>query len=295
MSFTQKTNLGQHSVDDKFDILNQIDKNNIYIGEVRSLDDPLDSMRIKVRIKGIDDKLNDDELPYCDPLTSKFIFILPQLGEGVNIITYKSDKLYTRRGWFGPIISQFQRLSGDSLYYGALANTEYGQLKPLPGVSKIPDAKGVYPDKEDIAYMGRDNTDLVFKKKRVLLRAGKFMVDDNTKLNNINPSYVELLFSEDGKQSIVNIVANKINLISHDGEPSFEAIFTENTLKEIEKSGFSLVRGERLVEFLKLVVDYVINHIHGYPTLPANPGVGKVPEIAKFDINSILAKNHKIN
>lgn len=295
MSFKQRTQLGEHSVNDNTRIFNSLEKTLIYIGEVRSIDDPLDSMRIKVRIKGVDDKLSDDELPFCDPALTKFIFILPKVGEAVKIYLYNIDKKFTRREWNGPIISQFQRLSNDPLYYTALSNTEYGEANPLPGYSKIPDADGVYPDKEDIVYQGRDNTDIIFKPRRVVIRAGKFMFDDNTKLNNINPAYIDLQYSEDGKKSLINIVATKINLISHTGNPKFDAIIAQELIDEIEKNGYSLVRGELLVRFLKLMVDFVVNHIHPYATLPPNKGVGKVPEIANFDLNSILATNHKVN
>lgn len=296
MGFEPKTDLGEKSLDSKNNILGQVEKNIIYLGEVRSTNDPLDSGRIKIRIRGLDDKLKDADLPYCTPLLPKYINVIPQVGEVANIFVLRVDKTNIFRQYIGPIISQPQRLEKDPYYFTALSNTELAQAKPLAGVSSIPDAEGVYPTKDEVAFQGRKNADLVFKDSELVLRAGKFEFNNNTKRNLTNPAYIQLKYdSVSGTTSVANIVANKINLIAHGGNPIYPAVLSDQDILDIAKTAFSSLRGEKVLEFFKLMQDFVANHIHPYSNLSPNPGVGKIKEIINFDLNTMLSTNIKIN
>jgi len=52
------------------------------------------------------------------------------------------------------------------------------------------------------------------------------------------------------------------------------------------------VFGEKLVEFLELVKNYVNAHVHPYHGLPADPEASKL-NILNFDLEAILNKNIK--
>ena len=71
------------------------------------------------------------------------------------------------------------------------------------------------------------------------------------------------------KSSVVNIVASKINLISHDGEHTFELtnpkeLITDDEQQKINNESHPLVYGDILLDFLELVKTYVKLHVHAY-------------------------------
>ena len=101
------------------------------------------------------------------------------------------------------------------------------------------------------------------------------------------------------KSSVVNVVANKINLISHDGERTFnltdpKGLITDEEQEKINKGAHPLVYGDTLVEFLELVKQYVISHVHPYHGLPADPST-TTTDVIRFDLNRILNKNINSN
>lgn len=99
------------------------------------------------------------------------------------------------------------------------------------------------------------------------------------------------------KDSIINVVADRINLISHDGSHVYDLInngelIDNNTQKKIQQKAQSIVYGEKLVEFLQLVKNYALNHIHNYHAQPSSPEDSKI-NLQDFDLESILNKNIK--
>lgn len=267
--------------------------NNMYFARVINITDPLASNRIQVRIKGLDDKVADNNLTWCEPFTPIFYHLLPKVNELVKIFLFNDGEPQMRRFWIGPIVSSVQNLNFQS-YTSALSNNDLSTQTPNKPINTIPSANGVYPEMEDFVLQGRNNTDLVFKDKEVLIRAGKFVFNDNLTLNTTNPSYTQLKLTSDGKTSYNNMIANKIYLITHTGAKVFDKIITDSTLDNIEKEANSAVYAEPLIQFLTYIKEYVTTHIHA-PESPADVGVGKVPEIAQFDLNKIVAKNIKIN
>lgn len=269
-------------------------KNNFYhFGRVIDINDPLNSYRIKVRIKGVDDKLTDDKLPWCSSFLPIFANILPKKDEMVKVILLNPIEPLLRREWIGPIIASQQNFFYES-YLTALSNSDLSNQEPEKNVNKIIDAKGVYPDLKDIALIGRDNTDIILKEKEVLIRAGKHEVSDTVKLNTKNPSYIQLKYSSDGKLSTSSIVGDKICLISNNGNKIFNKIIDDVELKRIIDNAYSAVYAEPLIDLLKLIQDFVANHIHPMDS-PPNRGAGKILDILSFDLNKIKAINLKIN
>jgi hypothetical protein len=103
----------------------------------------------------------------------------------------------------------------------------------------------------------------------------------------------------DEKNSVINVVANKINLLSHNGEHSFdltnpEKLITDEEQSVINKTAHPLVYGDTLVEFLELVKKYVSLHVHPYNGLPPDPSK-TTTDVLNFNLNKILNKNINSN
>lgn len=270
----------------------------IYYGEVVSTDDPTDGGRIKVKILDFDNKTSNDELPWCYPLMPKFFHIYPKIGEMVRI--FLEDVKYPTRSrfWMGSIISQSQNINFDSVYT-ALSTTNMALTNPQPAVSTYPDAIGVYPLKEDVAIVGRVNTDIILKINEVHLRAGKHENDNVLKLNVKNPATISMIFepkdSENNYYSNTIIASDKIAIISHSGKPQFKsARLTPADRTRIFEDGHPIVRGDVLVEALKVIKNALINHIHGYSKLPADK-TDVINTLESIDFENMLQKNIVIN
>ena len=95
-----------------------------------------------------------------------------------------------------------------------------------------------------------------------------------------------------------------ISLVSYknsDGSSDYAKVFNVNPIIEQDKdivnfhnSLSPLVRGDRLISFLNLIKDYVKKHNHPYHQKPSTNANSKV-EIEKFDLNSIVSPNIRIN
>jgi len=108
----------------------------------------------------------------------------------------------------------------------------------------------------------------------------------------------EITKEKEKKESVINVVANKINLLSHGGN-NFEltnptSLINEETQEKINKEAHPLVYGDKLVEFLELVKKYVTSHIHSYHGMPATELPNKL-NVLTFDLDSILNKNINSN
>jgi hypothetical protein len=268
----------------------------VYYAEVISVEDPTDGGRIKVRIEKFDGELSNDGLPWAYPLLPKFFHIYPKIGELVRI--FIEDIKYPERGrfWMGSIISQPQKFWFDSLYTAG-STTDMALTRPEKAVSTFPDAKGVFPEKEDIALIGRNNTDVVLKDNQLIIRTGKHEKDKILKLNTKNPaSLIQTLEEVDDKLTSSTIInSDKIALISHDGIPKFKAARIDLDERErIFNDAHPMVRGDVLVEALKLIRRAITLHIHGYNALPADRNT-IISDLESIDFESMLQKNILIN
>jgi len=110
---------------------------------------------------------------------------------------------------------------------------------------------------------------------------------------------VKLVKNKPKNNSVINVVANKINLLSHDGESKFNLtdpknLITDDEQEKINSEAHPLVYGDTLVEFLDLVKKYVSLHVHPYHGLPADPST-VTTDVLKFDLDRILNKNINSN
>ena len=270
----------------------------IYYGEVVDIVDPTDGGRIKVKIPDLDNKTGNAELPWCYPMIPKFFHIFPKVGEYVRV--FIEDVKYPQRSryWEGPVISQLQKIEKDTIYT-ALSTTNMGLTLPLPAISTFPDAVGVYPSLEDIAILGRVNTDITLKVNEVQIRAGQHENGSVFKLNVQNPATFNMVFEPNQSQTSYYsnsiLQSDKIAIISHDGKPQFKAArLTAEDRAEIFDKGHPIPRGDVLVEALNIIRNALIQHIHGYSGLPADK-TAIINSLESLNFDGMLQKNIVIN
>lgn len=270
----------------------------IYYGEVISIDDDTEGGRIKVRIASLDFRTYDNDLPWCYPIRPRFFHAYPKVGELVRIFLEDIRYVNKARFWEGSIISQPHKIELDTRIT-ALSTSNIGQIKPEPSSKTYPDATGVFPDIEDIALVGRVNTDIILKVNQVHIRAGKHENEDIFKLNKKNPAQISLVYEHDTDTDTMYsntvVFSDKIALISHTGNPKFKAAnLNDVDRKRIFDEGHPIARGDVLVEALKILRNAIIAHIHGYSGLPAVKD-SLILELEKIDFNNILQENIVIN
>lgn len=301
---------------------------NIYICKVIKVLDDNDGLRIRARIPYFDDNIPEEQLPYAFPLLPKFVHINPQIGEAVLIFTQAANKPSTDRFFIGPIISQPYMMSFDPYETSATKLLKGASVtKPYPKVDMNPSNTGTLPKREDIAIEGRCNADIVLKDEEIRLRCGhkknprNSVVTDRLIRNDINPAYIQIKYGvipadvKEGRDpdpvnitntngyndsGLINIVADRINLLTHDSPTYFNLhdkneLINTDELKKVFKEAHPMVYGDLLVEYLKQLVDVFRNHIH---TFAYNPPSFDLNQKKLFDHNlnkELLSKNILIN
>jgi len=274
----------------------------IYYGEVMSIDDDTDGGRIKVKIPDLDNRTsNVDDLPWCYPLIPKFFHQYPQVGEVVRIFLEDIKFPMRSRFWTGSVISQPHKISFDSKFT-ATSTTNYALINPEKAPTTYPDANGVFPLKTDVAIIGKVNSDVIARINEVHIRAGKHENNNILKLNTKNPAEISLVFEPISDTTTSNtyysntiITSDKIALISHSGNPQFKAArLTPEDRNNIFKNAHPLGRADIIVEVLDVLRKALINHIHGYSSLPADKD-DIIKKLEKLDFDLILQKNIVIN
>ena len=307
-----------------------------HYGIVTDIEDPFDAGRIRVRIYPLDNDVptilediepNAGGLPWCEPLLPKFLNVVPKIGEMVKIIAFDYRNKKIRRQYIGPVIGQQTPAEcNESNYNDTRLKVENNGYTPT--WSKQPGSYDglwkIYPNKEDVAFLGRKNTDIILRDQNyyneIILRSGK--IDPKTlnsvpsnnvsqvKLNIVNPGYLTINFTQadalnssadadvkklnlDKDRSHVNVVADKINLISHigsqkkgtvvpaiiKGDDIARQIDIENTLLH------PLVYGDVFWEFLNVLKPYIESHIHPYSNLPPDPSLSTAKLLTWFESN----------
>lgn len=321
-----KYSTGRKSVNEK---TAQIKK--IQTGEVISVDDPLALGRIKVRIKGSvnkggDDSIADADLPWAFPMLPKFYSAKPKVKEAVLVFVFSNYQAHADRLYLGPIISQPQQFNLDPYYTSAFAGFSFGSQTPPVSYKTIPEVKGVFPAEEDISIQGRNNTDIILKDNELLFRAGKFTQTSPTKTNPFNftfnaktQGYIQVKndviikkatdTESEERGTITNIVASKINLLTHkNGSPIFNLTNQDNLISDDEMArildeAHQLPFGDILLEYLKLLEEALFNHVHnGNGNIPTDlTASGNKQALAAFkkkadDLKKqMLSKNIRIN
>lgn len=264
---------------------------NVELGEVISIDDPKYLGRIKVRIKGTiakggDDGILDADLPWAFPMIPKFLSTQPKVKEAVFVFVFSKDKQHVDRMYLGPIISQPQLLNNDPFYFTALRGFSFSSEYPDVAVNTIPEIKGVFPNPEDVSIQGRFNTDITQKTNEIVIRAGKF--ESRTPDPKVNPfpfkyntktqGYIQIKNDvivvkgtdqqKEERGSVANMIANKINLLTHkNGSPRFDLTNQDNLISDEELArildeAHPVSFGDVMVQWMVLCQDAIFNHVH---------------------------------
>lgn len=288
----------------------------VKIGQVESLDDEKGGLRIKVRLEQ-DKELSVADLPYAFPLLPKTFQTIPKVGEAVFVITSKLNNKNSIRYYIGPIISQAQYMYNDQYLYGfgqATSLLQGAYVSPEESIDRYYVTKGAFPKSNDVALIGRKGEDVVLKDDEIDIRCGiRVQGDENDEnlpgyvfMNTLNPAYIQLKFKNgigySNKQeanSVVNVVADKINLISHKDVHSFNLTDQEELIKTSEMDNImsklhQLPYGDVLVETLKDIVYAFINHVHPYPGLPPCTDIA-MEKVKGIDYDTLLSPNVRIS
>lgn len=285
----------------------------LYIGHVISNDDNLSGNRIKATIYPADKRKTAREIPYAFPLIPKLVHIVPKVGETVIIICDDLNNPNSQRYYLGPIISQPQFL----FHEGSISATSLlkgGVMPELPSPESYASMHGAFPKTEEIAILGRKNSDIILSDDDLRIRCGVRLVDENNQknisFNKESPAFIKLkhypIKLEEGAQSTATIVADKINLISNVGQPYFNVADTDEgisdeEMKEIIEKAHRLPFGDTLVNFLSLLLKMFKSHTHKYHNLPPCPDTNSGIFDSKYgsDENNLqqllLSENIRIN
>lgn len=249
-------------------------------------------------IPGKDRNTADNDLPICIPLQTEFLHARPQVGECVIIMAENPSELSSVRFWIGPLISSQLKLLYESFQESKQSfynKDSFNTLSNINGPNLQNQAKQsvILPAHSDIALQGREDADVVLKSREVLIRAGNFAPKSTTEINEDRPCRIQLkqvdyspytvgIKTADQKSteefkpySQLNILATNINFISNEGkfrefDNNTEESKTNLRLKDFGDIATTLhpaVFGDELITLLRLILQYLLTHIH----TPQNP------------------------
>ena len=283
----------------------------LHMCKVLSVTDDMAGQRIQVRLPKEDCSIKDDvDLPYCFPLLPKMFYCMPKVNEAVIVITYNDST--NLRHYIGPIISQQYAMRFDPFHYQSRVFLGTDNVAtPLPNPKNDPENEGSCPGPDDVAVQGRTNTDIILKDNDVRIRCGfkKTPIGpakNTLHFNRTDLSYILMRYrkSKDHKgkeySSSVNIVADRINLLSHDSKNLFtlndrKDLISDEEMKKILKEAHPLVYGDELIEFLMKFIQKVFK-THTHPFAQDPPIFDSSQEaILNTDLNSMLSQSVRTN
>lgn len=287
----------------------------IKLAQVESVDDEADGLRIKARLQQ-DGTKSVDKLPYAFPLLPKTFQSIPKVGECVLILTSKMGNNESNRYYIGPIISQPQYQEYDEYSYGrgtASSLLQGGVVKPLEKISNYDDTVGAFPEKKDVALIGRNTEDITIKQGEIDVRcgirgtaAGNKSLLGEVVFNKQSPSYLQLKYKKgllslnnEEIDSVINVVADKINLISHKDPNAFNLtdnreLIKNSQLADIMDKLHQVPYGDVLIDALNKIILAITNHVHPYPGLPACRDQ-YITSTLGINLNEILSNNVRIS
>jgi hypothetical protein len=297
-------------------------------GQVELTEDTADGLRIKVRLEQ-DGTTPIENIPYSFPLLPKTFQSVPKKGEGALVITTMSDSKESQRYYIGPIISQPQFQEKCEYSYGrgnATSLIDGGTIEPLEKISNYRETFGSFPDVEDVAMVGRGSQDVILKTNEetgsdeVDIRCGIRTNSTNGNarngeavvgkvvFNREDPAYIQLKYKknitkEENQEasSLINIVSDKVNIVSHKDENLFdltdeEQLINENDLENMMKMLHQVPHGDTLIKLLGVIINAILTHVHPYAGMEAvksNYTLEAAEWLSKLD--TILSKHVRIS
>ena len=308
-------------------------------GQVESVDDEYNGLRIKARIAQ-DGQTAMNEIPWAFPLLPKTFQTIPKIGEGVIVILADTSNKRSDRFYLGPIISQPQYQEKCPHRYGrgptlAFMNEKDSTVKPLESISHNAATNGSFPNKEDVAIVGRSGQAIILKTNNnestdeidircgIRLSSNGNVSDPNGELkdslagkiifNKTDPAYIQLKYGNalaSGRDSlskpidansVVNIVADRINMIGAKDETlnvdtkNQDGMINTEDLKEMMTNLHQVPLGDKLVEFLDLFLNAFLIHCHKPYCCPPNYGTFGMQELLSYDTRTILSEYVRIS
>lgn len=273
----------------------------IYPAKVRDVEDFANQGRIKVEIISIDENGEEapgkdnntplSKLPICIPLLPSFLHSAPQIGEMVFVILENPKDLTSNRYWAGPV--RTSRIPNVTESYASANQMFSTSTFKTQGNNIVKTSESTnFPKRDNIFIKGKDDSDIIFKSREVLLRAGTFQ--DGTDEENIDtPCNIQMIQRDVNVEfepySQINLRASNINLVSTDsssrknralndnGKISDESNIESNTNERLSDFGeeaiklHPLVLGDELVTLLKVIIRFCINHRHTPQETPYAP------------------------
>lgn len=296
----------------------------MYVGYVADTKDNYNGGRLKAIIS-IDKGQRMEDIPYAFPLIPKMVQVRPKIGEAVVVFVANDKEPSSQRWYMGPIISQPDKMQRDLFSsFSATRLLENGGSAPSKSISLFPENEGAMPKDEDIALLGRKNTDVILTENDVRIRAGARLTKPETgkvEFNTGAPAYIKLKYHEKPlvtaslpgetvphtkTRSTATIVADKINLISPNGDEGFsiadkEEGINDEKMKQIIEKAHKLPYGDLLCDFFSAFLDMFRNHVHEYHGMPpvltepaAAAFMAKYPTKESME-DQLLSKDVKIN
>lgn len=275
----------------------------IKLGQVVSIDDEARGNRIKVRLMEDHNKKFSD-LPYAFPLLPKTLQSTPKVGEVVVVITAIIGNDWSQRYYLGPVISQPQNMEFAPYGEGTGSATSLLQTKvvePWESIDHYAITQDAFPDVEDVALVGRKGEDIILRgngkldgtsnedgseidlrcgiRQQVYGTSSEKSMTGPIKFNNEDPAFIQMRYkknlTERGDNSVVNVVADSINLVSHkqkgdldpskymlhnDGEhnPLIDDTELNDMINQLHNSTYADV----LIPILKKMCAAITNHTH---------------------------------
>lgn len=299
---------------------------NFALCDVLDVKDDCEGLRIKVAIPGTTDMDGTiDDLPFCFPALPKMLNINPKVGEKVIVWFQNPQTPGSLRLFLGPVVVQDYMLSyapgsvGDKsiVTQTILSNVDSPDASgdDFPGYYEAPsrnsENEGTLLPREAIALRGRKNNDIILKENETQIRCGflRYPNDTDSKLKlNYNPvdlGYIQLKYkdSKDEKdndyKSSINIVADRVNILSHDSGTYFSLgeknnLITDDEMSKILQQAHALPYGDVLIAFLKEFVRVFKEHSHPFHQEPPCLSETNEKAISK-DLDEMLSKSIKIN
>lgn len=273
------------------------------LGQVISIDNEYQGGKIKVRVKGTNKII--DSYPYLPmPFRST-----PKEGEMVVLISEMEGNTTGTVYYLGPFISlpqNYEYSSSDDAFGSSNSNLSDSVQPTFPAISNNKATEGAFPQGSDVAMIGRSSEDIILKEGEIDIRCGiRVALSNNDQFGNAkvafnheDPAFIQMKYeknaytnnfdSEDKGDfaSVINLVSNKINLMSNietlvekDGEEkdngdNYDLLTQQDLAKLMSDKLHPAVKGDELVNVLKILVDCFLNHYHHW----FGPKEGKLNE-----------------
>lgn len=273
--------------------------------------------RIKVRLFEDKQNLNPNDLPWVWPLLPKHLQIIPKVGEMVMVFFQNIDGVQGNRFYMGPIISQDYYLNHGGKYE-ALSLMQGLSTKPLCHPMGNSENDGTYPDSDTVAIQGRGDSAMWLKDEELRLMCGhKTQWKNRATVERADPGslvfnkeslgYIQLKFDNfrDKKNktfnSVINVVADRINLISHNGADTIgdvkvndqKELMDKTSIENFATEGESMVYGDKLISFLEQFRKIFADHTHHW-LYDLQVISEKDAEFWNKDLNELLCKSIKL-